>query len=166
MEQLKKETDENSFHKLWHAVTNSGSEQPAAAGRCSASSGLSQVTSSVEQRGRPGREGGWVAGGTVTSLSTSPSSGAHTLSSENDVSTGTEGEHFGSPARPPSLTHNFFFLSSLPVPPSHSSPLLPLPHPSLPPSFCLPPYQFHSPFLSPPHAPALAPPIPEALVLL
>lgn len=97
---------------------------------------LSQVTSPVEQRGR-------TRGGAVTSPSTSPSSGAHALSSEKrtacpPVQRGNILARL--PALPHSLTHNFFFLSSLPVPPSHSFPLpslLPSPLLSLPPSLIL-----------------------------
>lgn len=101
--------------------------------------------------------------GAMTSPRTSLSSKPHTLSSENSVS-GVQREHFGLP----SLPHSQLFLS-LPVPPSHSFPLPALI--PLSPSLSLPlilsatlsvPFSFPSP----PHAPTLTPPIPEALVLL
>lgn len=99
---------------------------------------LSQVTSSMEQRGRPGRVGGglWHHRAHLHPP-------AHTRSPPRTACPSVQSGNIlvRPPALPHSLSHNFFFLSSLPVPPSHSFPL-----PSLPPFFspCVLPSLLHS----------------------
>lgn len=129
-------TDENSFHTLGHAATNCSSQRQSVAGcrwplLCLLwPLRLSLVTSSVEQRGRPGRaEGGCDVTEHISILRRT-----HALLREQRVRQYRGGTFWLT--LPPSLTTFSFSPPSLshPLIPAHFHPSPPHFSPSLPPS--------------------------------